>query len=110
MNKARRKDLTDVAKQVRDALAIAEPHLHTLKDALTDARERLEGLREEEQEAYEALPESIQNGDRGNAMQESIELMSECDGNLSNAEDTISSIDSTIDEILSAIESARDAQ
>lgn len=66
MNKQRRKDLDKVREYVE---AANQP----LADALND----LEGIRDEEQESYENLPESMQDGDRGQAMQEAIDALGE---------------------------------
>lgn len=42
---------------------------------LTDQKEELEALRDEEQEAYDNLPEGIQYSERGEAMEENINDM-----------------------------------
>lgn len=39
---------------------------------LEDARAELEALAEEEQEAHDNLPESIQSGEKGEAMDEAV--------------------------------------
>ena len=71
MNKERRKELEAI-----DALIAA-------------AKERLEMVRDAEQEAFDNLPESLQNGERGQAMAEAIE----------NLDNTISSLEMMSDEI-----------
>jgi hypothetical protein len=71
MNKERRKELEAI-----DALIAA-------------AKERLEMVRDAEQEAFDNLPESLQNGERGQAMAEAIE----------NLDNTISSLEMVADEI-----------
>lgn len=40
---------------------------------LDELREEIEALRDEEQEAFDNLPESLQEGERGEAMNEAIE-------------------------------------
>lgn len=72
MNKQRRKDLFDVAESLQEAL------------------DRLSEVRDEEQEAFDNMPESLQYGSRGGAMQEAIDTMDEWE--------------SEIDEIKSRIE------
>lgn len=59
MNKQRRKDLLDVAESLQEAL------------------DRLSEVRDEEQEAFDNMPESLQYGSRGGAMQEAIDTMDE---------------------------------
>jgi len=55
MNKARRKRINSIIEQLENLKA------------------QVDQLLEEEQEAYEALPESLQDGERGQAMQEATE-------------------------------------
>lgn len=42
---------------------------------MEEARERLEAVRDEEEEALENLPESLQASERGEAMQAAIDAM-----------------------------------
>lgn len=64
MNKQRRKDLLDVAESLQEAL------------------DRLSEVRDEEQEAFDNMPESLQYGSRGDAMQEAIDTMDEWEGEI----------------------------
>jgi len=57
MNRDRRRQLADIAGQ------------------LMDLRERIEVLREEEQEAYDNLPESLQEGERGQAIEQAVDAL-----------------------------------
>ena len=57
MNKERRKRIDNIIAQ------------------LNDIKEDIEILREEEQEAYDNMPESIQESDRGEAMTIAVDLM-----------------------------------
>lgn len=59
MNKVRRKALADII------------------DLIEEVRERLEMVRDEEQEAFDNLPESFQCSERGEAMEEYIYTMEE---------------------------------
>lgn len=59
MNKIRRKE---VAKVV---------------DLLTDLKEKLELILDEEQETYDNIPENLQDSDRAVASEEAIEIMEE---------------------------------
>jgi hypothetical protein len=71
MNKDRRKELTAIGA------------------AILEAKDHLEAVRDAEQEAFDNLPESLQQGERGQAMEEAI-------GNLEN---TISSLEDAAGEI-----------
>jgi phytoene/squalene synthetase len=64
MNNDRRKRLRAIEAQVQQAL-----------DLLADAQADLESVRDEEQEAFESMPESLQEGDRGETAQQAIECL-----------------------------------
>lgn len=66
--------------------------INSVWDKLDELKSEIESIMEEEQEAYDNLPESIQDGERGEKMQEAID-------NLSNSMDSI-------DEAISYLESA----
>lgn len=57
MNNARRKQLAEIAEQ------------------LQDLRDRIELLQGEEQECFDNLPESLQQGERGQAMEQAADQM-----------------------------------
>ena len=74
MNKARRKKLGEAF------------------DLVNSAKEILEDVREEEQEAYENLPESLQNSGKGEDMQNYIEMLEEAANYLDDANSVIEQI------------------
>lgn len=74
MNKARRKKLGEAF------------------DLVNSAKEILEDVREEEQEAYENLPESLQNSGKGEEMQNYIEMLEEAENYLDDANSVIEQI------------------
>ena len=57
MNKARRRQMTDIA------------------DQLQELRDQIETVQAEEQAAFDNLPESLQEGERGQAMEMATEQM-----------------------------------
>lgn len=71
MNKQRRKDLFDVAESLQEAL------------------DRLSEVRDEEQEAFDNMPESLQYGSRGDAMQEAIDTMDEWESEINEIKSRI---------------------
>ena len=71
MNKQRRKQLADIIEQ-----------LESLKS-------ELEEVKEQEEEAFENMPESFQESDRGERMQEVIDIL---DGACSSIEEAIDGI------------------
>lgn len=74
MNKARRKKLGEAF------------------DRIEDAKNILEEVKQEEQDAYDNLPENFQNGDRGEEMQNYIDMMDETEGYLEDAQSVIEQI------------------
>lgn len=74
MNKVRRKRLAEAI------------------DLINQAKGILEKVKDEEQEAYDNLPESFQYGERGEQMQEYIDSMDEAYENLDEMENTLGDI------------------
>ena len=75
MNKARRTEI----QQVIDDLA-------TVEDSIKDIATRIETIKDEEQEYFDNMPESLQGGDKGNMAEEAI-------GNLDEAQQNTEEID-----------------
>lgn len=69
MNKSRRARLDKILEQIDDIIC------------------DINTVREEEEEAYENLPESIQDSDRGQAMTDAIDNLEEAINNLEDIED-----------------------
>lgn len=59
MNKQRKSELQDVSAMIGDAM------------------DRLTEIRDEEQEAFDNMPEGLQCSSRGDSMQEAIDMMDE---------------------------------
>lgn len=59
MNKARKAELTKIVSELEDIVS------------------RLETIRDAEQEAFDNLPESLQGGERGEAMQGNVAVLDE---------------------------------
>lgn len=74
MNKQRRKELSDLLGQ------------------LQDIRERLENLRDDEQSAYENMPENLRDSERGEAAQNMIYNLDDAFTEIDNACDTLEEI------------------
>ena len=74
MNNTRRKELSRAAEMLREAYSI------------------IESCKDEEQDAYDNLPESFQYGDKGDEMQEYIDQMDEAMESIDEAADTIEEI------------------
>jgi hypothetical protein len=76
MNKARRISITKIA------------------DSLQALKSDVESIQSEEQDAYDNLPESIQDGERGDRMQEAID----------NLDDALTLIDEAVTSLMQAAE------
>lgn len=87
MNNQRRKQLAGAIEKLEQAGALIE-----------ETKETVEFVNEEEQEAYDNMPESLQESERGQTIQENIDKL----------EDVIFNIESYIDEINDSVESLRD--
>lgn len=74
MNKARRKRLGDAFDKCAEILEI------------------LEQVKQEEEEAYDNLPDSFRDGDRGEEMQGYIEMIEETSGYIEDAQSVIEQI------------------
>lgn len=72
MNKARRKRIQE------------------LKDKLLDLLTTIEEIKDEEQEAYDNLPESFQDGDKGTKMTEAIDNLDSAFSSLEEAGEYLS--------------------
>lgn len=60
--------------------------LDEINGTLAEARAELETVRDEEQEYFDNMPESFQNGERGQKAQEAIDAMETVIGDLENIE------------------------
>lgn len=74
MNKERRKRLAEAYEKIGEV------------------KEILESVKDEEQEAYDNLPENFQNGERGEEMQNYIDMIDEAYGYLDDAESVVDQI------------------
>lgn len=86
MNNDRRKQLKSVAKQ-----------LGTIANALEEQQILLEQIYDDESEAFDNMPESLQQSDRGIEMEEGI-------GTLEEQKDDIANMTDDLHEIISALQ------
>lgn len=73
MNNQRRKQLADLIGQLK----ALEPAVANLREALDAIKDNLETLKDEEQEAYDNLPESLRESERGEKAQYSVDKLDE---------------------------------
>lgn len=84
--------------QRRKALAALIDRIEELGAARDTLRDELETIRDEEQDAFDNMPEGLQQGDKGQAMEEAIGIIEEAITNLENID---------VDSIVSSVDNAR---
>lgn len=76
----------------RKAIRALMEQLNELRSQATELTEELSTIADEEQEYYDAMPENMQGGEKGEKAQASADA-------LSNAKDALEGFESTFDEI-----------
>lgn len=113
MNQQRRNALTNISGKLQILISELQqkdaiPDILCDQANLTGLRDMIDNLKDDEEFAYDNMPESFQNGDRGDAAQQAISSMedaiSELDDVLANTED-----DSVIDALESVVSNLKDA-
>lgn len=92
MNRTRRKDIKEQINRLEKIREELEESLTNFNEMLEDVKSDVEYTQEEEEEALNNLPESVQNGDRGDAMQSAID-------NLGYAVDEIDTMMTTLEDL-----------
>lgn len=101
MNDIRRKQITEAIAQVSALTLIAED----LMGKLSDAREAVEQIRDEEQESFDNMPEGLQESPRGQQAQECLELLEEAFAELDDLYISIGSTD--LNDVTTKLEEAK---
>lgn len=103
MNKARRKELTNL----KDLIEEIKTDMQEVKDRIDEWKCDIESVKDEEEEAYDNLPESLQGSARGEIMQEAIAdmetAMDGADTVIGNLEESINGFDDIVEAIDTAI-------
>ncbi|KQW19737.1 MULTISPECIES: hypothetical protein [Pseudomonas] len=92
MNNKRRKRIAEICAQIETLKAQLE-NANSLKD-------EIEVLQGEEQESFDNLPESLQQGDKGQAMEQAVEALEEAAEQLENG---LSAAIDALDEVLASL-------
>ncbi len=88
MNKRRRQDIIALIERAQG-----------MKAVLDELRESIETIRDEEQDYFDAMSESLQDGEKGSAAEEVI-------SHLDAAVEAVDEVDTAFDEVVSSLESA----
>lgn len=81
MNANRRKEISKIAQRILEIQGLVE-------GIIVD----VESIKDEEEECYDNLPESIQNTDRGENMQAAIDELDDIISNLDSIKDDVENI------------------
>ena len=88
-------------KQRRDAISAIQARFADIRNAIGELSREVEDLHSEESEYYDTMPESFQQGDKGDKAQSAIDA-------LESARDELESIDMIFDNADSSLESAKE--
>lgn len=66
--------------------------LQKVIDQLEELKQEVSSICEEEQEAYDNMPESLQNGDRGSQMYENISTLEDQESNFDDLIDNLQEV------------------
>jgi methyl-accepting chemotaxis protein len=83
--------------------------LEQLKNDAEEIQSAIVELRDEEQDAFDNLPESIQGTERGERMEEAVDKLDDADSSAGNIGDSIEEANEYIAEVIEAIEEAMNA-
>lgn len=92
MNKERRQSIAQVIGKLEDVLSEIEDLRGSIDDSCTD----IEDVKDEEEEAYDNLPESLQDGNRGHNMQLAISVLDNASSILLETEPEIKVVEKSI--------------
>lgn len=100
MNKDRRKSIQKISEKLESLKGEAE----ALWAEIETIQEEIESVRDEEQEYFDAMPESLQGGDRGQAAEEAVTNLDTAKEALDDIEEVATSIQAAIDALENAAE------
>jgi hypothetical protein len=103
MNKKRRKELDELFRRIE----LAKIAVESVPD-VDDIRTELETTKDAEQEAFDNLPESVQGGERGQAMEASISAMDEALEKLQEVADAVVTMADDLQEAMDKIMEAQE--
>jgi seryl-tRNA synthetase len=101
MNKQRRNALS----QIIDQIELLKTTFETLKNETESIRDQIDSERDNEQESFNNLPEGLQQGERGQDMEQAIERLDEASTTITDLFDALDGID--FNDVISNIDEAR---
>lgn len=100
MNKDRRKELD----AIMDAIEAQREKLDNLKEAFADIVESIESVRDDEQEYFDNMPESLQAGEKGMNAEAAVSQLEDA---ISAARE-IADLEADMDAIIQALDAAKE--
>lgn len=97
MNNDRRKTIATLIKELSDV----QDSACELQLAAEDLRDRIEAVRDEEQEYYDNMPESFQAGDKGAIAEEAIAVLETA---FDQADELVNSLESAVDQAAESVD------
>lgn len=84
MNKDRRSKLSDLKDRITKTCEVLSEAFSAATSDIQEIRDELEAVRDEEQEAFDNMPEGLQQGERGQASEAAIEAIESALSELEN--------------------------
>lgn len=109
MNKDRRAALNAQYKaldELKTKYETAMVAIFDMKEDFSDVHNAIDEIKTDEQDAYDNMPEGLQNGERGELMQEAISRLEEGMGELEEFINTIEANTDLLDQALENIDNA----
>lgn len=107
MNAARRKTIQtqiDLLNKLKEAFGET---VAAMQSDLEDVSSSISDLESEEQDAFDNLPEGLQQADKGQAMEETIDKLSTAQDDIDQITQELTDLfDEKVDEVVSALEEA----
>ncbi len=104
MNPARRKQIRALETRIETELKTSAAALVALLEELVG---KYQDIKDEEQEAFDNLPESLQNGEKGGEMLEAIGHLDEIDAMLNDHKDNAESLVADLENLISSSDAAK---
>jgi chromosome segregation ATPase len=107
MNSKRRKAIEKIIERFDELKSTLSEAIEPILNDIGDAKSDLTHLRDEEQEAYDALSDSAQLSERGEKINEALSSLNEADDkleeSLEHAKETVTDIETAIEEMRASI-------
>lgn len=86
MNNERRKQIKSIQADIDEMMAAREAAIEAFTAKASEIKDSIESIRDDEQEYLDAMPESMQNGEKGDGVNTAISLLDDAAGDLDEPE------------------------